>query len=89
MAEHTNTVLDMIEVERERQDDIWGEQNHGPTDWITILAEEVGEAAEEALGLRFGPGLYPGTSLQRYIKELTEVAATATAAIECELRRLE
>ena len=67
-----STLYGDIRRERQRQDDKWGKQRHPFDTWITVLTEEVGEAAERSLkgdraGLR---------------KELIEVAAVAVAAIE-------
>lgn len=64
--------IEAVIRERERQDEKWGEQNHGPDGWLLILMEEVGEAAKAVL---------EGSSLQ-YISELTQVAAVAVAAME-------
>lgn len=70
-------ILEGISAERRRQDELWGEQNHGPDHWITILAEEVGEAAKEALDC---PGPGPAGRLRT---EVMQVASVAVAAIEC------
>ena len=40
---------DLIQMERNAQDEIWGEQRHTDEKWITILLEELGEAAEAVL----------------------------------------
>lgn len=77
-------IFGIIEDERRRQDRKWGEQNHQPEKWICILMEEVGEAAKAVLEA------FPHTIqiedreywLQRYRKELIEVAAVAVAAVE-------
>jgi len=76
------SVLSEIAEERKRQDLKWGEQNHPPCEWITILTEEVGEAAEEALNIRFDykDGGRPLVALRM---ELIQVAAVAVAFIEC------
>lgn len=73
-------VLIEVDHERHRQDKKWGIQNHCPADWLTILMEEVGEAAKAALE----------TKLQKrhdayglYRKELIHVAAVVIAMIEC------
>ena len=71
---------DVLE-ERERQDKKWGEQNHEPEIYLTILMEEVGEASEAALHRRFG-----GPEAVNYRKELVQVAAVALAMIQCEDR---
>lgn len=34
------------EMERARQDEKWGQQNHSPSGWLAVLMEEVGEAAQ-------------------------------------------
>lgn len=61
-----------IKEERERQDAKWGEQNHPLDTWMTVLMEEVGEAAQDVL-----KGRTPELR-----KELVQVAAVAVAAIE-------
>jgi NTP pyrophosphatase (non-canonical NTP hydrolase) len=65
-------VLDEVRAERERQDRKWGEQNHPLDTWMTVLMEEVGEAAQDVL-----KGRTPELR-----KELVQVAAVAVAAIE-------
>lgn len=72
-----DSVLDRVRQERERQDAKWGEQNHDPFLWLTILTEEVGEAAQAALKARFS-----GQSIDAYRDELIQVAAVAVAAME-------
>jgi NTP pyrophosphatase (non-canonical NTP hydrolase) len=67
-----------IEVEREKQDAKWGEQNHAPNDWCMILGEEVGEVNKAALEAKFG-----GKSLREYRQELIQTASVAIAMIEC------
>ena len=64
--------LDEIKSERRRQDEKWGEQNHEPLYWISILVEEVGEAAKEVLENKYS----------NYRKELVQCAAVCVAAIE-------
>jgi len=68
-----------IDRERQRQDAKWGfpRNDLSPTDWIAILAEEVGEAWDEGLSVRFD-----GTHLDEFIKELVQAAAVAVAIIE-------
>lgn len=71
--ELTARALQAVAQERSRQDlQLWGEQNHEWTTWLTILSEEVGEAAQEVLNER--------ASLLR--EELVQVAAVAVAFIE-------
>ena len=64
--------------EQNRQDLKWGEQNHDPFLYLTVLGEEYGEACQAALQSRYG-----GKTLADYRKELIEVAAVAISAIEC------
>lgn len=71
------SVLNDVLKERKRQDDKWGVQNHGVSDWMLILAEEFGEAAKEANEIRFR---YKDSS--EYRAELVQVAAVCVAAIE-------
>lgn len=40
-------LLDEVRVEREQQEQKWGAQKHVRSKWLAILAEEVGEAADE------------------------------------------
>jgi NTP pyrophosphatase (non-canonical NTP hydrolase) len=77
-------ILSEIRAEREQQDAKWGEQNHQPADWATILVEEVGEVAKAALEWKFA-----GRSLRLYRDELVQVAAVAVAMIECYDRQVE
>jgi NTP pyrophosphatase (non-canonical NTP hydrolase) len=80
VAEETDKVKDetariAYEVcrERVRQDERWGIQRHGPDRWMTILVEEVGEAAQASLDRKW----------EAYRNELIQTAAVAIAAIEC------
>lgn len=40
---------DLIQIERNAQDEKWGEQRHTDEKWLTILLEEIGEAAKAVL----------------------------------------
>lgn len=42
-------------LERERQEKKWGNQHHSPELWLSILMEEVGEAAQEVLRMLLEP----------------------------------
>ena len=76
-------IFDEIQEERERQDKLWGEQNHHPSVWTNILMEEVGEVAKEASQLWFEPnGACRSAAKMHYVKELIQVAAVAVAMIE-------
>jgi NTP pyrophosphatase (non-canonical NTP hydrolase) len=71
--------------EREAQDAKWGEQNHDPMAYMTILMEEVGEFAKEALHDRFHDPRDGDTTgaRERMRKEAVQVAAVAMAIVEC------
>lgn len=71
------TVFKQVEIERKRQDQLWGEQNHKPEVWLSILAEEVGEVAQEVQNMKFKRA--DGAD---YREELVQVAAVAVAMIE-------
>lgn len=70
-------VLNDIMQERARQDEKWGEQNHKPPVWLTILMEEVGEASQAVLHEKFG-----GHAAENLREEMVQVAAVAVAFIE-------
>jgi NTP pyrophosphatase (non-canonical NTP hydrolase) len=75
-------VLEEVVAERARQDQKWGEQNHDPFTYLTVLLEEVGELAQAALHARFGG--HAATGLRR---EAIQTAAVALAIVECLDRR--
>ena len=37
---------DLIQIERDAQDEKWGKQRHSDEKWIVIILEELGEAAK-------------------------------------------
>lgn len=76
-------VLREVKAERMMQDAKWGEQNHHPVEWITILGEEFGEVCKAACEANFEKfyGNKRGNYLE-YRKELVQVAAVAVAMIE-------
>ena len=66
-------VLRAINDERNRQDEYWGTpQHHTRDEWMVILMEEVGEAAQALLQKEFTD----------YRAEITQVAAVAAAMLE-------
>lgn len=69
-----------IEVaeERIRQNKKWGEQNHAPDFWMSILGEEYGEVCKEVQRMRFN-----GKSPDDFCKELVQTAAVCVAILEC------
>ena len=68
-----------INGERGRQDGLWGEQKHSPTNWLVILGEEYGEACKAAVKVFFD---YSNEDYSEYREELIHTAAVAIAAIE-------
>lgn len=73
----TKAVFDVLK-ERKRQDEKWGEQNHDPFLYLTILGEEYGEACQAALHAKFN-----GESIGSYREELVQTCAVALAMIQC------
>lgn len=74
--------------ERARQDEGWGEQNHDPQTYLSILIEEVGETAKEANDLRWWQANGGGRDdiRARLYEEAVQTAAVALAIVECLLR---
>lgn len=66
-----------IKDECQRQDQIFGEQNHDPFKWLSILLEEVGEVAKAINECHWSQ-----ESAEAIKEELVQVAAVAVAAIE-------
>ncbi len=74
----TFSVLLAIAAERQRQDDKWGVQRHSWPEWIAILTEEVGEAAQCAVNEHW----HPTGDLAALRTELVQTAAIAVHIIE-------
>ena len=81
VRDHT---LERIANERIRQLAKWGVQRHAPAEWVSIAAEELGEAAERANKASVEPigDANPQLELIAMMRELVEVAAVCVAAIE-------
>ena len=72
-----------VVMERDQQDGKWGEQNHAPIEWLSILSEEVGECSEMANKSHWCNGPRESSVYLRDMRaELVQVAAVAIAAIE-------
>jgi NTP pyrophosphatase (non-canonical NTP hydrolase) len=67
-------VLDEVGAERNRQEKLWGPQNHPASYYYLILAEEVGEVAKAILENK--------SSVAHTRSELVQVAAVAVAMVE-------
>jgi hypothetical protein len=74
-----------VHQRRQRQDEKWGVQNHGASEWLAILVEEIGEAAKELVEWRFGSLASDGPR-ERCCEELVQASAVALAAAECMVR---
>lgn len=66
--------------ERQRQDAKWGAQRHSWPEWMTILMEEIGEAAMAANQLYWSSG--GGKRIAPLRKELIQSAAVIVAIVE-------
>lgn len=75
-------VLKKILCERDRQNKLWGEQNHDNYRWLAILSEELGEVSQAILHDEFGGEAAGGVEI-----ELVQVAAVALQWLECIERR--
>jgi NTP pyrophosphatase (non-canonical NTP hydrolase) len=75
--EKLDSAIELVRAERERQFKKWGKQRHDVFTWMSILMEEVGEAAQAALHDKFG-GKAKGT----FGLEMIHVAAVAVQIIE-------
>jgi hypothetical protein len=81
--EGSPAIQDVLD-ERTRQDAKWGEQNHDPSLWLTILGEEFGETCQAALEAKFGKD--PARREERIARvreEAVQTAAVALAMVEC------
>ncbi len=85
-------IITEVVDERNRQDARFGEQNHTPFIYLSILTEEVGEAAKAANDshvfastklLNTTVSTWDKDKLKAYRAELVQVAAVAVAMIEC------
>lgn len=65
-------ILSVI-LERMRQDQKWGEQNHSPEKWLMILAEEIGEFSRAHMN-KNKANIRP---------ELVQVVAVGLVMLEC------
>jgi hypothetical protein len=73
-------VQDVI-TERYRQEKKWGEQNHDPFFYLTVLGEEYGESCQAALDAH--NACRDPAKLEHLRSELVQTAAVALAIIEC------
>ena len=62
------------------QRELWGEQNHNPHIYMSILLEEVGEAAQALNEFYFKK---EPKELEHFREELVQSAAVAISIVEC------
>lgn len=67
-------------LERKRQDEKWGEQNHFAERWVTIIGEEYGEMCKAVNEFSFNPT--PKTEQDIYT-ETIQTMASCLAMLEC------
>lgn len=73
-------IIQQIIDERKRQDEKWGEQNHHPLTWFSIIGEEYGEMLKAFNEYWFTEDFKLLEDMQ---KEAIHVAASCVAMIEC------
>jgi NTP pyrophosphatase (non-canonical NTP hydrolase) len=73
-------ILAEVQAERTRQDAKWGEQNGHDFEWVSIITEEIGEAAQAANEANFQSSKTRGDYSHLRV-ELVQVAAVAVAWI--------
>lgn len=84
MKMSTSDVLALVEKERKRQNEKWGDQsgNH-PFEWMSILGEEYGELCEAVNETCFQNSTHPDRGgVDAIMTEAVHVAAVAVALIE-------
>lgn len=74
-----NEQIEKVINERKRQDKKWGEQNHSPMFWLSIIGEEFGEMCKEANEYEFSSDLKRIQDLQA---EAIQCAACCVAMAE-------
>ena len=67
-----------IDLERDRQNDAWGEQHYPWSEWLAVLGEEYGEVCQEVADLTFRRNDDPA----RLRTELIQLAAVAVQIVE-------
>lgn len=95
MKQFRTLVSNLVLTEETAQDKKWGVQGHSDGIWSLILAEEIGEAAKEALEktsshclpLEWDVVQPLGGDSNAQIEELVQAAAVIHQWIECLLRR--
>jgi NTP pyrophosphatase (non-canonical NTP hydrolase) len=80
---HQKSVIKDINKELDRQDELWGQQDHSLSNWITILGEEFGEVCQEISEIRMAETLEEIANAKlRLDDELIQVIAVCFRIIE-------
>ena len=77
-----NRIIQKIIEERKKQDEKWGEQNHHPLLWFSIIGEEFGEMCQAFNDYTLST-TQDYNKLEDMIQEAVQVAACCVAMIEC------
>jgi hypothetical protein len=82
--QRTEEALHEVWKERDAQYRKWGLQYHQPAQWITLMSEELGEAAKEAAHLTWDRPDWPNDfdRVRKMRAELIQLAALAVACWE-------
>ena len=76
-------ILEDVNKELSRQDELWGEQNHSFSEWMAILGEEYGEVCREVSEIRMAKGLGQMVeAADRLDEELIQVIAVCFRILE-------
>jgi NTP pyrophosphatase (non-canonical NTP hydrolase) len=81
MSKSMEFILREIKAEREKQDKKWGEQNHHPLLWFSIIGEEFGEMCHAFNEYSFDTENM--NLLEDMQHEAVQVAACCVAMLEC------
>lgn len=78
-------VLAEVAEERQRQDEQWGESNHGPEGWALIIAKHAGRTAADALDYLDVAGADSDEyyAFMQFRDRCIKLAAICVAAAEC------
>jgi NTP pyrophosphatase (non-canonical NTP hydrolase) len=79
-------IINKIRAERKRQDEKWGEQNHHPLMWFSIIGEEFGEMCKAFNEYSFE---HDPNHIEDMQREAIQVAACCVAMVECLERQAE
>lgn len=84
MTDIQNRIIKAALKERVRQDEKWGEQNHIPIIWNSILVEEVGEVSKEVNDAYWARNReQKAPHMENMCTELVQVIAVTMAMLEC------